>query len=234
MPDADPDKKMPQIMNAFSKRAISYEEDIVRIVPNYDEMLDAAVGSIPFDEDLELTIIDLGTGTGSLAARLRKRFPRGRITCVDMTAEMLDVAKERFKDDPLVKFLQKDFYHLEIPAGNDVIASSLALHHLITDDDKRGFYRKICEGLRDGGVFVNADAVLSSDEEIEELYMRRWREFMGKGLGPEEIEEVLERFRREDSLPYLIDELRWLSEVGFSKVDVIWKDHMTAVVWARR
>lgn len=234
MPEMDPAKKMSQIRDDFSKRSSSYESDIVRIVPNYLYMLEIAVGSIPFDDDATINIVDLGTGTGSLAVRVRNRFPSGRMLCVDMTEEMLRMAKERFEGDEGVEFLKKDFYHLELPEGQDAVVSSLALHHLITDDDKKRFYRKICECLRPGGVFINADAVLSSDDEIEALYMTRWREFMERSLKDEEIEEVLSRFKREDSLPYLLDELRWLSEAGFSKVDVIWKDHMGAVCWARK
>ena len=64
--------------------------------------------------------------------------------------------------------------------------------------------------------------------------MQRWQEFMAMSMKRSEIDAILERFRREDSLPHLLDQLRWLSEVGFSKVDVVWKDHMGAVVWARR
>jgi len=63
--------------------------------------------------------------------------------------------------------------------------------------------------------------------------MQRWQEFMAVSMKRVEIDAILERFRREDSLPHLLDQLRWLSEVGFNKVDVVWKDHMGAVVWAR-
>lgn len=44
----------------------------------------------------------------------------------------------------------------------DVVVSSLALHHLVTDEDKIDFYRKIHESLSPDGVFFNADVILGS------------------------------------------------------------------------
>jgi tRNA (cmo5U34)-methyltransferase len=234
MPEMDPTKKMSQIRDDFSRRSSSYESEIVKIAPNYLYMLESAVDSLPFEESAAIKIVDLGTGTGSMAVRVRNRFPNCSLLCVDMSGGMLDIAKERFRGCKSIEFLQKDFYELRLPEGQDAVVSSLALHHLITDEDKKRFYRKVCDCLRLGGVFVNADIVLSSDDETEELYKRKWREFMAKSLNEKEIEGILERHAKEDSLPYLLDELRWLSEVGFSKVDVIWKDHMGAVCWARK
>jgi len=230
----DPAEKMSQIRNDFSSRSESYEDDIVRIVPNYRRMLDVAVSSLPFGRDETLNIVDLGTGTGSLAVRVKGRFRDCHLLCVDMTESMLAIAKERLGGEKDVEFLQKDFYDLIIPPGQDAVVASLSLHHLITDDDKRCFYRKVCKSLRPGGVFVNADAFLSSDDEIEALYMDQWREFMLANMSEEEVGKIFDRHAREDSLKALSDELGWLSEAGFSKVDVIWKDHMSAVCWARK
>jgi len=226
--------KMRSIQEDFSSRSDAYDREIIKLVPNYVPMLEAAVGSIPFIDEMPLKIIDLGTGTGALAARVIHRFPNCKLTCVDMTLGMLEKARVRLGERMDITYLEKDFYELELPYGNDAVVSSLALHHLITDEDKRSFYAKVCRSLVPGGVFVNADAVLSTDEWVEDLYMKKWTEFMRRSLDEEGAQMVLKRYRGEDSLPFLMDQLRWLTEVGFSKVDIIWKDHMGAVVWARK
>ncbi|OPX63014.1 MAG: hypothetical protein A4E29_00421 [Methanomassiliicoccales archaeon PtaB.Bin134] len=226
--------KMVSIRDDFSIRSDEYDAEIVRSVPNYVQMLDSAVGSLPFDDDEPVCIFDLGTGTGSLAMRVLRRFPRCRLTCVDMTEGMLDKARHRLEGMGDVRYQVRDFYELELPDGLDAVVSSLALHHLITDEDKRSFYARVCRSLRAGGVFVNADAVVSCDEWLEAHYKRIWMDFMRASMGDEGARAVMERHRREDSLPCFSDQLRWLSEAGFSKVDVVWKDHMGAVVWARK
>jgi len=226
--------KMASIRNDFHVRSDVYDADIIRLVPGYKDMLQAAIDSLPFDDGSSPSVVDLGTGTGALSHRLLDRFPQARLMCVDMTEGMLDKARERFAHYPSVSYVLKDFYDLVIPPGQDAVIASLSLHHLITDDDKRSFYRKVHGSLREGGVFVNADAVLSSDPWVEALYKRKWREFMSLSLDGKGVEEVMERHQREDSLPVLSAQLKWLDEVGFSKTDIIWKNYMGAVVWARK
>jgi tRNA (cmo5U34)-methyltransferase len=226
--------RMASIRENFSGRSEVYDSDIIRLVPNYEVMLRAAVDSLPFDTGTSPRIVDLGTGTGALAHRILTRYPQAQLLCVDMTKEMLQKAQSRLNGYPNVTYLEKDFYDLQMPPGQDAVMASLSLHHIVTDEDKRSFYAKVLRSLRPGGVFVNADAVLSTDDWVEDLYMRRWVEFMGGTLDEQGVQAVLDRYRREDSLPVLMDQLRWLSEVGFSKVDVIWKNYMGAVVWARK
>ncbi len=137
-----PADKMAQIKEDFSKRSSEYDAEIVRIVPNYERMLDVTVSSLPFRSDAEIKVVDLGTGTGMLAWRVKRRFPRSHLLCVDMTEDMLAVAKERFGPGHEVEYLTKDFYHLELPPEQDAVVSSLALHHLITDEDKKGLLSK--------------------------------------------------------------------------------------------
>ena len=52
--------------------------------------------------------------------------------------------------------------------------SSLALHHLETDDDKLGFYEKVYAALNPGGMFINIDVVLGGDENLQSVYMEKW------------------------------------------------------------
>ncbi|OPY32474.1 MAG: trans-aconitate 2-methyltransferase [Methanomassiliicoccales archaeon PtaU1.Bin124] len=227
-------KRMSSIRQNFSNRSEEYDDEIVRFMKDYHAMLDAAIDSLPMPMGSSPSVVDLGTGTGNLSACLLQKYPKARLLCVDMTREMLDKARRRFASYEDVSFLEKDFYELEMPDGQDAVIASLSLHHIVTDDDKRDFYANIWNALKPGGVFVNADAVLSADEWVDALYKRRWREYMATSMDQAGVEEVMDRHKREDSLPVLTDQLGWLKEVGFSKVDVIWKNYMAAVVWARR
>ena len=135
----DRDRKMRSIRHDFSSRSDVYDQEIIRSVPNYLPMLEAAVSSLPFEENAPLRIIDLGTGTGALAERVLDRFPNCHLTLVDMTENMLDKARERLGESGATTFLVKDFYDLQLPKDIDAVVSSLALHHLITGEDKRSF-----------------------------------------------------------------------------------------------
>jgi tRNA (cmo5U34)-methyltransferase len=106
----------------------------------------------------------------------------------------------------------------------EVVVSSLALHHLTTDGHKRTFYKKIFDCLNTGGVFYNADVVLSSSYYLQELNIKKWKEYMRKSVPEDEIEtRWMNTYRTEDNPAQLITQLEWLKEIGFSEIDVIWK-----------
>src|SRR5438309_1270468 len=78
----------------------SYDEEIRRLVPDYDEMLEEAVGAVL--EHLPAgrgRVLDLGAGTGALSARIAARLPEVRLTLIDADAAMLAQAGVRLGAD---------------------------------------------------------------------------------------------------------------------------------------
>ena len=111
----------------------------------------------------------------------------------------------------------------------------LALHHIVSDEDKKAIYGRIFDALRPGGSFFNADIVLGSDDDIHEMYLTKWKDFMYRSFTRDVVDnEQMPRYREEDSPARLTDHLRWLSEVGFGTVDVLWKYYNFAVYGGRR
>jgi tRNA (cmo5U34)-methyltransferase len=231
----DKDRKMDDIRTNFSQGASDYDARIRNIIPRYDEMLDVLVSCVPVNEGKKLKAIDVGCGTGALSEKLLNARPYVELTCLDMTENMLNLAKERMKDHRNVRYVLSDLYDFEFDGPYDLIVSSLALHHVISDEDKKAVYQRFYHALGPGGSFYNADLVLGSDDEMQQLYMKRWTEFMGRSLPRGEVDHmVLPRYRQEDSPAKLVDHLRWLSEVGFRSVDVVWKYYNFAVYGGKR
>lgn len=230
----DRDKRMADIRSNFSQRTKEYDVWIRKVIPRYDEMLDALISCITVNEGTKPRAIDLGCGTGALSERLLNVHPDMELTCLDMTESMLQLAKERMSGRGNVRYMLSDLYDFEFDGPYDVVISALALHHLVTDEDKKMVYRKIFDALARGGSFYNGDVVLASDDEMQRRYMRIWTEFMYQGLPREEVDSVvLPRHYSEDSPAKLIDHLRWMNEVGYLSVDVVWK-HFGYVVYGGR
>jgi hypothetical protein len=60
--------------------------------------------------------------------------------------------------------------------------------------------------------------------------MDQWRAFMRRNLSDQEIEEKwIAKYRVEDHPARLIDQLAWLTAIGFADVDVTWKHYNFAV-----
>lgn len=96
------------------------------------------------------TILDIGCGTGTLAAAMAENGKK--VTATDFAAEMLEVAR---KKSDLVTWIQADARALEIPEKFDlIILSGHAFQVFLTDTDREQLFQVIRNHLNDKGIFI--------------------------------------------------------------------------------
>src|ERR671916_3379924 len=167
---------------SFDEAAAGYDRSRRQLVPGLDGFYGAALESVPFGPDAEIRVLDLGAGTGLLSSMVAERFPRSRVTLVDLSVEMLRVARRRFVGEPgRFEFRNMDYARKPLPLGYDLVVSALSIHHL-TNGDKKELFERIHDALADGGYFVNADQVQGETPEEETSY-REWWLRRGGGAG---------------------------------------------------
>ena len=146
----------------FGHAAWDYDRARRQLVPGFDRFYGAVLESIPFGEQQEIRVLDLGAGTGLLSAVVTGKFQRARVTLVDLSVEMLRVARRRFAGEQgRFEFRTMDYARKPLPrteGGYDLVVSALSVHHL-THGDKRELFEKVHHSLSGGGHFVNADQV---------------------------------------------------------------------------
>lgn len=220
------------VKEAFDAAAQSYDGIRRQLIPCFDDFYGMVGRQVRFTPDDKGDILDLGAGTGLLAAILREQFPKARLTLIDISEEMLARARERF-DGQDVSIITGDYSSEVIPGRFDAIVSALSIHHL-TDHDKAALFRRIFEALRPGGVFVNADEVKGETPELDRLYWQAWEdEIIARGIDPREVVAARERMRHD--IPATLDaHLRWLREAGFTDVDCWYKYWGYAVFGGRK
>ena len=212
------------IKEHFETEAYEFDSIIVKLIPYYDQMISALIDSIHFNSTDTIRIIDLGCGTGTIAKRLADKFPNSKIVCLDIASKMIEIAKHKLSDHKNSEFIVGDFAKTDFADKFDIVVSSLALHHIETDNEKKEFYTKIHNILTSSGQFINADVVLASTDYYQDLNMNRWIDYMKKSVSMEEItNKWIPNYKKEDRPAKLIDQLKWLEEIGFSSVDIIWK-----------
>ena len=221
----------------FDDAASEYDRSRRRLVPGFDELYGAAVRAIPHRSDESIRVLDLGAGTGLLSAMVAGKFPRSRVTLVDISVEMLRVARRRFTDEPgRFEYRVMDFARKPLPVrdkGYDVVVSALSIHHLM-DGDKRDLFERIHEVLVEGGVFVNADQKLGATPQEESTYQNWWLERVREaGAGEKELDAALHRIRA-DKNATLKAQLVWLEEAGFENVACGYDDHRFTVYSGRK
>lgn len=221
-----------RVKNHFEEEAKEFDIIIQKLIPNYNEMISSLVSVIPFSKESAFSMIDLGCGTGTVSKKVIENFPNVKVTCVDISEKMLEIAKNKVGNDATC--IQADFNSFDFPQKYDLIVSSLALHRLETDDDKITFYEKIYSALNPDGMFINIDVVLGCDENQQNVYMKKWQEFMLKSVSESEIEEKwLPNYYTEDRPAKLTTHLDMLKTCGFPLVDVIYKYYNYAVYCAK-
>jgi tRNA (cmo5U34)-methyltransferase len=219
---------MDRIKQHFEDEARDFDRIILTLIPDYPKMVEALVAALPFERAAPIRVIDLGCGTGTVAQNVLDAFPNAHVTCLDLAENMIAMAQAKLSRYPAVRFVVGDF--TAFSGEYDVVVSSLALHHLATDDQKRRFYRDIYDRLSSGGAFYNGDVVLASSDTLQATYMHEWRAFMRRSLSDEEIEEKwIAKYQAEDYPARLVDQLAWLGAIGFVDVDVLWKHFNFAV-----
>ena len=222
------------VRSLFDEAAGGYDEARRRLVPGLDALHAAVIRSIPFRAEEPIRVLDLGAGTGLLSAEVAGRFPRATVTLVDLSVQMLRVARRRFAGSPgRFEFRVMDFARKDLPKGYDLVVSALAVHHL-TDGDKRELFEKVRGALVGGGLFVNMDQVLGETPEEEAAYERWWLGGAKEAGASEEDLAAAFRRMRADKSATLEAQLRWLEEAGFEGVGCAHKDHRFAVYGGRK
>ena len=219
--------------SSFDATASTYDRSRRQLIPSFDDFYRAAVELAPFGRHDAIDVLDLGAGTGLMAAFFAETFPSARLTLVDVAGEMLDLARERFASDPArFTYAVMDYASSDLPSAFDVVVSCLSIHHL-EDDAKMALFRRVRAALRPGGVFINADQVLGATPAVEERNHAAWLAAVRRlGVSDEDLAAAQER-QKHDRPSTLVDQLHWLEEAGFADVDCAYKSGMFAVYGGR-
>jgi tRNA (cmo5U34)-methyltransferase len=165
----------------------TYLAEMAAEIPGYEELQEAVTAAAAGAHATR--VLELGTGTGETALRVRAGQPEAEWLGIDASEPMLARAHERLPGADLRLQRLED----ELPEGPfDLVVSALAVHHL-DGAGKRELFSRVAGVLRPGGLFVLGDVVVPAAGQE----------------GPIEIDWVMD-------LPDSVEnQLAWLHEAGF-------------------
>lgn len=190
------------------------------------------------------SILDLGCGDGILTHSLLKYDETISATLIDASEDMLVKAGERLQDYKDTVYIRASFQEIMsrdiIRDRYDFIMSSLAIHHLTTNE-KQMFFKNIYSHLRSGGHFLNIDVILPPTDTLENWYLQLWNEWMEErkgllGIDRDLFNDITRRYKeydenKPDSLEFQLNALR---DIGFTEVDCYYKYGVFAVYGGRK
>lgn len=163
------------------------------------------------------SVLDIGCGDGKITAQLSRMANRGRVLGIDLSEDMICLAKERFPSSthPNLSFVRMDASQICLSERFDVAFSNAALHwvpdHLAVLRGARSCLKPDGRILFQMGGRGNAAEVLAALETLMQL--PRWKEFFGN-YTPQKYYYAPE------------DYAAWLPAAGFQpvRVELIPKD----------
>ncbi|QYR23880.1 class I SAM-dependent methyltransferase [Paenibacillus sp. sptzw28] len=220
-----------EVKSKFDEIAGVYDRQRRMLIPRFDDLYNTPTdyaqvkGSAP-------KILDLGAGTGLFSSFMLSKYPDAELTLIDLSSNMMDIARARFNQYSNVSFIVADYSNYVYREKYDLIISSLSIHHL-EDLEKKAIYEKAFKLLNDGGMFINADQVLGATPPVQNYYQRKWIESVQQsGLSRDDLELALERMKL-DKYATVRQQLEWLSGAGFTDVDCIYQHYNFAVMTGR-
>jgi len=216
----------------FNNGAKSYDRQRSIVIPNMDQLYTIIV-NLAKSNVLRPKILDLVAGTGLLTEEIFKKYFRGQFTLIDISEEMLNIAKKRFKENRNFKYILGDYLKIDFEESFDIIVSSLSIHHL-EDKDKKILYAKVYEILNNDGIFLNADQVLAPSSENENIYQRNWLEKIEVGTLKQNEKKIIIDRMKHDKPATLENNIKWLKKCGFTNVDVFYKYYNFCVLYGKK
>lgn len=216
---------------AFSYDRLTQDVPYEKVLEFYERLL-AQVGAKP------KTVVDLGCGTGSMAALLAEKGYS--VTGVDLSEDMLIQAWEKCMDLPKPPmFVCQSMAELELPEPVDWILSCLdSLNYVTEPRDCRETLRRAYENLNPGGVLLfdvntpeklramDGQVFLDEDEDVYCVWRGEFDEsenicYYGMDLFQRQGDLWERSFEEHREYAYSLEELTaYLRQAGFSKIDL--------------
>ena len=146
----------------FNARATGYDNHMHASLADAKTYYRKLAESVP-RTSAPIKILDLGCGTGLEIPAIFEKAPNARLTCIDLSAEMLQILRKKFPKDN-IQIIEGSYLAHELGKGvYEVILSSMTLHHLLPDQ-KRILYQNLYTALKNDGVYIEGDYIVPEEK----------------------------------------------------------------------
>lgn len=143
--------------NLFDNKLVSlYDLSIFFVTLGQEKKLRKAIANAITNNPHE--ILDLATGTGSVAIELKSSFPNANVIGIDLSKRMLEIAQKKSKQYNLkIKFIVKNIEKTGFANSKfDAVTISFALHEL-PQEYRQNVMKEAYRILRKKGIFILMD-----------------------------------------------------------------------------
>lgn len=207
----------------FTARIDGYDEHMLRDVEGCKEGYIKMAELVP--ERTE-KLLDLGCGTGLELDEIFKLFPSISVTGIDLTQAMLDRLKAKHPDKKL-DLICGDYFAVDFGENKFDCAVSFQTMHHFTHKKKTELYKKICKALKIGGVYIECDYMVETQEEENHWFAENERIRKEQNI-------PLDEFFHYDTPCTIDNQIAMLKKAGFAKIEKVFRMENTTMLVARK
>lgn len=206
----------------FTARVDGYDEHMLRDVEGCKEGYPLMASLVPAHTR---RLLDLGCGTGLEPDEIFKLYPDIAVTGVDMTAAMLRELRAKHPDKKLT-LICDDYFQADLGGVYDCAVSFETMHHF-TQEKKTSLYRRVCEALTPGGVYIECDYMADTQEQEDFFFSELARMKAEQGI-PADV------FVHYDTPCTIQNQIAMLKAAGFATVEQVMRIGGTCMLVAKK
>ena len=215
--------------------ATVFDDMIKRSVPFYKEVLDLVSTLCVKNAKENSLIYDLGCSTGSTLIEIYSKSEKNlNLIGIDNSKHMIERARKKAKAyGAKIDFLEADILEFDYQKA-DIFISNYTLQ-FIRPLKRDKLVKKIYDSLRENGVFIFSEKVISEDKILNKQLIDIYFDFKKK-QGYSEFEIMQKREALENVLvPYSVKENEeMIKNAGFKYFEVIFRWANFATFFARK
>lgn len=224
----------PEELNYSGYEQKVYDKEIKLVIPGHTEMhnvieawvLKKALNGVS-------KILELGIGTGLTSERILKNIPKVDYTVIDFSSGLMEKAIDRLKNYN-THFIYGDFSKVKFSGKYDIVVSVIGIHHQ-DNFGKKKLFKKIFNSLNMNGIFIFGDLITYRDPFEAALNdAKHYHSLVENMKDKGSLRLWAHHHKFLNILATLEDQISWLKEAGFGKVEVLYKKFNTALIVAKK
>lgn len=211
-----------------------YDRDIINSIPYHKELHTVMAKYVKrhYQKGRQLSILDLGVGTGLTSRVLQNLLPNAKFDVIDFSKQMLVGAKAKLGTKN-VQYLYGDYASYKFNKQYDIIVAVIGVHHQ-THAGKRKLFKKIYKLLKQGGIFIFGDLVTYTDKYTAAFNQAlHFHHLVKHATNTKTLAEWAHHYMFLNDLAPIEDQFEWLTQVGF-KTSVLFQKMNTALLMCKK
>lgn len=220
--------------NKSAFHSSEYDKNIRQTIPYYHDFYEQIIDLVKAHNKMfnltALKWLDVGCGTGNMAALAYEYTAIAQFVFCDCSAEMLETARQRFPFSN-AEFSVCDVRNLPYANEFDVV-TAIQVNHYLQKEERKTAIKKCWESLKTNGLFITFENFAPFSESGKHIYLDKWRTYqLEQGRSSTECEKHIRRYGKEYFPISVTEHLELMQNCGFRVVEILWLSNMQVGIW---